>query len=91
MIERLWLRFGPTLTMLAGSERLDRKQFFRDSYDFHVQLVDALHRRDPEGARTAIVKTLTASKHLEYYSTSPPVYDIVTYEKVQLDMQNAAE
>lgn len=85
MIEGLWQRFGPTLMMLMNAETLEREQFFRGTYDDHVGLVDALHDRNPEAARKHLVRMVTRSDELEYYSNQSSDYDGITYADIKIE------
>jgi DNA-binding GntR family transcriptional regulator len=60
IIESLWLQFGPYLR--AASERFDGRD--GRGTNFHVDLVDALARGDPDAARAALEADIGRAFHL---------------------------
>lgn len=50
LVNRIWLRFGPSLRVVCGRFGTQNLR------DHHKELLAALHRRDPEGAAQAVVR-----------------------------------
>ena len=50
LVDRVWLRFGPSLRVVCG------RFGTQNLHDHHKELLEALHRRDPEAAAQAIVR-----------------------------------
>jgi DNA-binding GntR family transcriptional regulator len=64
MIERLWLKAGPVLNLDMRDEPLRLKG--GSAMQAHARLLDALRRRDPDGARAALQDDiLAAAAHIE--------------------------
>ncbi|WP_052097519.1 GntR family transcriptional regulator [Achromobacter sp. RTa] len=57
MIENIWLQIAPLFSLSMGSK--DRNSESWESFRHHAALLDALERRDAEGARAAIVADIS--------------------------------
>ncbi|OZI70812.1 GntR family transcriptional regulator [Bordetella genomosp. 12] len=64
MIENIWLQIAPLFSLSMG--RKERKSESWESFAHHDRLVDALRRRDAEGARQAVVQDISdAAEYIE--------------------------
>jgi DNA-binding GntR family transcriptional regulator len=57
MIENIWLQIAPLFSLSMSSK--DRKSESWESFSHHDTLLQALRRRDPDGARDAVVADIS--------------------------------
>jgi DNA-binding GntR family transcriptional regulator len=67
LIESLWLRMGPFVSLTAELLASTPEKALSMACDHHVQLIDALNARDPEGARQAIQADIFEPTQLPRY------------------------
>ena len=73
LVNRVWLRFGPSLRVVCG------RYGTQNLRDHHKELLEALHRRDPDGAARAMVRDVEQGMQ--------QVADVLTSQTDSIDTQ----